>query len=132
MTMGFRSEDEDEDEEPSGILEGKHSGEDSTDHDVDLFYGLCKDLRELGACDVKMGSMRAKWPVDAQPPRPAVLRVPVGSVSETGPTEPPPAPKRTTPTDEELRLYPDEHITPELRAQRVEQLRVKQLLQGGG
>jgi hypothetical protein len=120
-TIGFTADDDSD--EPRGVLDGTHTGEDSFEHEAKTFLQLCKDLRELGAVKVRAGSLRAEWPAQEQqrPQTPAAVTVvPIG----------PQPKKRSEPTDDELRLYPGEVLTADDKARRLRQLEIKQTLGG--
>jgi hypothetical protein len=117
MTIGFGNTDEDAG--TPGVLEGDSHMTESVERDAKLFLQLCKDLRELGATDVKLGSMRARFGASAPAAQPtAIIRVPVG-VQERNP-EP----------EEKLELYPGEVLTSEDKARRREQQRIRDLVTG--
>jgi hypothetical protein len=116
-TIGF---DTDSDDSPQGVLDGKHSGDDSFEREVTQFLRLATTLREMGAVKVRAGSIRAEWPAAEPTQRPAVVTVPIG----------PQPVKRQGPSDEELKLHPDEVLTSEDRARRLRQWEIRQAVAG--
>lgn len=82
--IGFRATDDDEPESLPVIDGTATTRELSEREEVELFVETVAKLRELGATEVRIGGMRASFPMLVQAPQ----RVPVGEKPRAKPAEP--------------------------------------------
>lgn len=118
MTLGYRLDTDDEDDGPQRVRNGNSSCDMqlSPREQNELFVDLCKQLRELGAVEVRDHGFRAVFP----PPTPQLVAMPVKAKVQ---------PEK--PAEKKWEVPQLEGSTPEDEARRQEMARTAALVVGG-